>query len=321
MSVDIYLPLVLSVILAVGSAPLSRWLRPAESVPLLAFAGLVTALAAGLSLCVLTVTTAAQLPAIAALGHWSVVVLQAAVPVPLPVAWVAGSVVAILLFASARRMSLGGQQLWLARQISRDLGGQARGLVVVDGDRAEAFAVPGAGGRVVVSTAMLNALSGAERRVLLEHEVSHLRHQHHLYVFIAELSAAANPLLRPLAAAVRSGVERWADEDAAAEVGDRRLAARALARASLAHSNSLRNGSTGWSSRFWSRAAMPMADHATVGRVQALLAPEPARRRLVALALALLVLVAGTSSIDVARDADSLFQSAQAPAATGQATP
>jgi hypothetical protein len=320
-SVDIYLPLVVSVILAVGSRPLSRWLRPAESVPLLAFAGLVTALAAGLSLCVLTVTTAAQLPAIAALGHWSVVVLQAAVPVPLPVAWVAGSVVAILLFASARRLTLGGQQLWVARQISRDLGGQARGLVVVDGDRAEAFAVPGAGGRVVVSTAMLHALSGPERRVLLEHEVSHLRRQHHLYVLIAELSSAANPLLRPLASAVRSGVERWADEDAAASVGDRRLAARALAKASLAHSNSLRSGSTGWSTQWLSRAALAMGDHATVGRVRALLAPEPARRRSVAVALALLVVVAGTSSVDLAGDADSLFHSAQAPTVTGQAAP
>jgi Zn-dependent protease with chaperone function len=171
-SVDVYLPLVLSVILAIGSRPLATRLRPDESVPLLAFAGLITALATGFSLCVLTVTTAAQLPAIAALGHWSVDVLQAAVPAPLPVAWVAGSAVAILLFTSARRMTRGGQQLWVARQISRDLGGQPRGLVVVDGDRAEAFAVPGAGGRVVVSTAMLHALSGPERRVLLEHEVS-----------------------------------------------------------------------------------------------------------------------------------------------------
>jgi hypothetical protein len=321
MSVDIYLPLVVSVILAVASRPLSKWLRPAESVPLLAFAGLVTALAAGFSLCVLTVTTAAQLPAIAALGHWSVVALQAGVPVPLPVAWVAGSVVAVLLFASARRVTVGGHQLWMARQICRDLGGQARGLVVVDDDRAEAFAVPGAGGRVVVSTAMLHALKGTERRVLFEHEVSHLRHKHHLYVLIAELSSAANPLLRPLAATVRSGVERWADEDAAASVGDRRLAARALAKAGLAHAKSLRTGATGWSSQWLSRSALAMTDHATVGRVRALLAPEPARRRSLAIALALLFMVAATSSIDLAGDADSLFHSAQAAAVTGQAAP
>jgi hypothetical protein len=320
-SVDVYLPLVLSVILAIGSGPLAARLRPDESVPLLAFAGLITALATGFSLCVLTLTTAAQLPAIASLGHWSVDVLQAAVPAPLPVAWVAGTVVVTLLFTSARRMTRGGQQLWVARQISRALGGQARGLVVVAGDCAEAFAVPGAGGRVVVSTAMLRALRGPERRVLLEHEDSHLRNHHHLYVLTAELSAAANPLLRPLAAAVRSGVERWADEDAAAAVGDRTLAARALARASLAHANSVRKGSTGWSSQWLSPAALPMADHATIGRVRALLAPEPARRRLVALALALLVLLAGASSIDLAGDADSLFHSAQSPATNGQATP
>jgi Zn-dependent protease with chaperone function len=319
LSVDIYLPLALSLVLAVSSRPLSNWLRPAESVPLLALAGLVTALATGFSLCVLTFTTAAQFPAIAALGHWSVGVLQAAVPLPLPVAWVAGMAVASLLFASARRMALGGQQLWAARQVSRDLGGQPRGLVVVDEDRAEAYAVPGAGGRIVVSTAMLYALRGPERRVLLEHEVSHLRHRHHLYVFLAELSAAANPLLRPLAAAVHAGVERWADEDAAAAVGDRTLAARALAKAGIAHSNSLRSGSTGLSSRL-SRAALPVADHGTVGRVRALLAPEPARRTSVALVLALSVVIAGAGTIDVARDADSLFHAAQTPAATGQAS-
>src|SRR5262249_649712 len=43
----------------------------------------------------------------------------------------------------------------------------------------------------------------------------------------------ANPLLRPTAASVARATERWADEDAAASVGDRRATARALARAPL----------------------------------------------------------------------------------------
>ena len=97
-----------------------------------------------------------------------------------------------------------------------------------------AFAVAGAPGHVVVSTAMLNALDADERKVLLAHEAAHLRHHHHLYTQLAQLAAAANPLLRPLARVIAEGTERWADEVAAAEVGSRRLVARGLARAALA---------------------------------------------------------------------------------------
>ena len=49
-----------------------------------------------------------------------------------------------------------------------------------------------------------------------------------------DLAAAINPTLRPTARALRHTVERWADEDAADAVADRRTVARALARAALA---------------------------------------------------------------------------------------
>ena len=81
---------------------------------------------------------------------------------------------------------------------------------------------------------MLRVLSADERRVVLAHEAAHLARHHHLYIQLADLAAAANPLLRPTASGVRLAVERDADEVAAGEVGDRRLAARALARAGLA---------------------------------------------------------------------------------------
>ena len=73
---------------------------------------------------------------------------------------------------------------------------------------------------------MLRALSADERRVVLAHEAAHLARHHHLYVQLADLAAAANPLLRSTARGVRLAVEREADEVAAAEVGDRRLVAR-----------------------------------------------------------------------------------------------
>ena len=41
-----------------------------------------------------------------------------------------------------------------------------------------------------------------ERAVLLAHEAAHLIGRHHLYLQVAELAAAANPLLRPAASSL-----------------------------------------------------------------------------------------------------------------------
>jgi beta-lactamase regulating signal transducer with metallopeptidase domain len=147
-------------------------------------------------------------------------------------------------------------------------------LVVVDALEPVACAVAGAGGRIVVSTAMLRALASDDRRVLLAHEGAHLHHRHHLYVAISDIAAAANPLLRPIARAVRRGVERWADEVAAAEVGDRRVAARSVANAALVRA------------RFGGAGPLPAATPGALGlddgevpaRMRALLAPPNDRQ-------------------------------------------
>ena len=91
-----------------------------------------------------------------------------------------------------------------------------------------AYAVPGRGGRIVVSTGMLRTLSGAQRRALLAHEHAHLRYHHHRYAQLARLAAAANPLMLPVALAVDQAIERWADSAAAQEVGDPAIVAHAL---------------------------------------------------------------------------------------------
>jgi beta-lactamase regulating signal transducer with metallopeptidase domain len=101
--------------------------------------------------------------------------------------------------------------------------------------------------------------------VLLAHEASHLRHRHHLYLHLIWLAGAANPLVRPIGALVASAVERWADEDAADEVGDRRLAAHGLGRAALAAAEHHRLP-----------GALAAAEHDVSGRVRALLRPAPA---------------------------------------------
>ncbi|MFE1786866.1 M48 family metalloprotease [Streptomyces sp. NPDC059525] len=90
---------------------------------------------------------------------------------------------------------------------------------------AEAYAVPGKPGRVVVSTGMLSAHDPADHETLLAHERSHLEKRHRLFVALAPLGAAARPLFRPLATTVGCTAERRADEDAAAPTGDRQWVA------------------------------------------------------------------------------------------------
>jgi Zn-dependent protease with chaperone function len=113
-------------------------------------------------------------------------------------------------------------------------------LVVLPDRHARAFAVPGplwtqsSTGRIVVTDTLLRALSPAQRRVLLAHERAHLEGAHALALGLAAFGAAANPLLIPAARATAFLSERHADEEAAAAVGDRRLAAEALAVAALA---------------------------------------------------------------------------------------
>src|SRR5207253_10714450 len=141
---------------------------------------------------------------------------------------------AALLASAVFRAVRAVRDLRIAAAACRDLPSAAGGLVVLDDAMPDAYAVPGLSGRVVVSTGMLRALRADERRVLLAHERAHLAHHHYAYVQLVSLAAAANPLLRPVVRAVRDAAERWADEVAAHEVGSRRLAAQALARAGLA---------------------------------------------------------------------------------------
>ena len=101
------------------------------------------------------------------------------------------------------------------------------GIAVVLSPNPTAFALPGRPGQIVVSRSMLQLLDGDERRALLAHERAHLDLHHHRYLRAAELAAAFLPILRPLVNRVRLATERWADEEAAIQVGDRRVVARA----------------------------------------------------------------------------------------------
>lgn len=163
--------------------------------------------------------------------------------------------------------------------------GAGEPVVILPTARPTAFAVPGRPGHVVVSQGMLRSLDRDERRALLAHERAHLRRSHHRYVWACEVAASALPLLRPLRRAVRLSTERWADEDAAAEVGDRRLVARAICRAALVQHEREPVG----------RLAMAARD--VPRRVEALLEhPARPRRTVVLLTVVAMVALASASS-------------------------
>ncbi|WP_353940204.1 M56 family metallopeptidase [Streptomyces sp. HUAS MG91] len=164
------------------------------------------------------------------------------------------------------------------REARGESGPTAGDLRVAPHDVPYAYALPGRlgrGGTIVVSSAMLRALPVAERDALFAHERAHLRGRHHLFLSTAHLTAAVHPALRALRRPIAFHLERWADESAAATVGDRELTARAIGRAALAAQDS----------RTRPRRPSPVLG-ATSGpvplRVRALLSPATDTRRTVA---------------------------------------
>jgi hypothetical protein len=154
-----------------------------------------------------------------------------------------------------------------------------------------AMTLPGRTGPIVVSTGMLRSLDSDETRVVFAHERAHLHHRHYRFLAVAELTASALPVLRPVLHEIRHATERWADESAAAEVGDRRLVAQAIARAALA--------TTGRTSA----PAMAMATSGVPARVEALLRPLPSKgakgMSWVALGVAALVVATAGSMVQL----------------------
>jgi beta-lactamase regulating signal transducer with metallopeptidase domain len=267
MIILVAVPLLLSGLLSVTVRPLARQLRPGLAVPLVTALSLTAALCTGLVLSATAVLASAQLEPFPRLGQWSAAALRSRSELPLPLGLIAVLVVTLCLASAASRAAQSLRSLWLARRASTGMRPVAGNLVLLQEQAAVAYSLAGAGGRIVVSTGMFAALSAPERRVLLAHESAHLRHRHHLYLHLVRLAAAANPLLRPAVGAVRVATERWADEEAAAEVGDRHLTAQALGHAALAGAHTARHSH-----------ALAATEHAVIDRVQMLLRPPPARR-------------------------------------------
>ncbi|MFC1420619.1 M48 family metalloprotease [Streptacidiphilus cavernicola] len=221
-------------------------------------AWLLTGTAVGLAgagtvaLGLLALTALLHLPFVAALGHLDLPFARHLAPAAVvPAGAVAGVLLLALVGRAARvlrRHRSERTEAW--RLIAAQPGSAvadpavadpdpvgADGLALLPGELPDAYALPGGlrrSGRIVVTRGMLRVLEPAELTVLLAHERAHLTGRHHLFLLLADLSAALHPLLLPLRDGAAYAVERWADESAAASVADRRLVARAIGRAALA---------------------------------------------------------------------------------------
>jgi Zn-dependent protease with chaperone function len=210
MRVAVYLPLLLALLAVPGARLLAGRCEPRLATWLLTLSALVLAATSTLSLALLALTGLLRVPELAALGEWSLRLAARRDPVELSVAAAAGLLLAVATVAAVRMFAIRCRSLARAATDAACLAA-TDGLVIVDDPVPEAYALPGLPGRVVVSTGMLDTLDPGERAILLAHERTHLAGHHYAFVALAQLGAAANPLLRPLAAAVTYTVERWAD--------------------------------------------------------------------------------------------------------------
>ncbi len=331
MHVAVYLPLIVPALAAFAARPLADRLPPAAATWLLTASALALAVASSAMLGVLALSALVRIPAVAALGHLSRPAIASGA-VSLPVAIVAGGLFATAAVAAGGAVWRRGRAIVAAHRHASSLPGAGQ-VVVTEDAAADAYTVPGWPCRIVITQGMLRALSAGERGVLLAHERSHAQRSHYLFTSAARLAAAANPLLRPVAAQVGYAVERWADEQAAAQASDRPLAARAIARAALATSAAPPR-------RRFAMAALGLitqegkrsrgGEHRTGGtaagrgelrragpvprRVAALLAPPPRLPPLLLAAAIVLVAVSGASALEAARDFHQLIELAQGPA-------
>jgi hypothetical protein len=163
------LPLAGSVLLGVSASRLGRWLPPGTAVRLLTVAMLVTALATGFVLSVAGVLVLAQIPLVAALGHYSARVLGSGLPVPVVAGGVAAVTVCGLLAAAAAPFAWSHHFVWfgplvvlLARKAAAGERGAAAGLAPL---LAVTFAWitrrPGPGVGPIPSTGLISLLPDA----------------------------------------------------------------------------------------------------------------------------------------------------------------
>ncbi len=220
MGVGVLLPLGamgLALALAAGVRP---WLAPAAAARLLTLVAISSALTVGWALVLTVFGWAIAYPTVDDVAAWCTV----ATPGHHPVGTVLGLAALAVLVVGTTRAVFAAFRFWRTDAAWRG----SDPVEIIASREPIAFAVPGGRGTVVVSTGLLSGLPRGQRDALLAHEQAHVRLHHHRYVRTTRLAARIIPALYPLERWVTLATERWADEVAAASVGDRKIVADAL---------------------------------------------------------------------------------------------
>jgi Zn-dependent protease with chaperone function len=309
----LYLPLLIPALAGAAARPLAARLEPRQATWLLTSATVALAGCSTAALALLAAFAAARAPALARLGDYSQSVIGRFDPIPVT----AGAAAALALAAAAVGVAVifRNRACGLAESYRRAAGLLAHGsVVVVPGPAIEAYALPGRPGRIIVSDRLLDRLDPGSQAALIAHEKAHLAGRHHLFAAAARLAAAANPMLLPVAHSVEYTVERWADEHAAAATGDRRLVAETIGQVALLASTPRRRApgiALGILGSLTQRVSIACAGPVP-RRVAALLSGPPRRRTVLVAASAAIVVLAGVSALEAAKDLHALLEFAQA---------
>lgn len=295
-----WLPFLASASFGLAAPVLARRLPPALAAWLLSVGGLIAAAGTTAVLGFLAFTWVGQTPLVAEQGRWSISTLRHADPVPgvVELTALAGLtwIVARLVTSALRQCAA----FIRAYRLAAALPPQGAELAVIDDPAVAAYAVPGRRGRVVASTGLLRTLDAPERRAVLLHERSHLRHRHHVHQIATRIAVAANPLLGRLPSALTLATERWADEDAAGIV-HRDTVASAVAHAA----------SNGRVSTLSPTIVLAVAAEHVAERIHALQAPPPGPSAWRIATLLFLVLVTSVGTAMAAHDTERLFELAK----------
>ncbi|GAA4954161.1 M56 family metallopeptidase [Actinoplanes utahensis] len=274
--------LICPVLIALAIRLLADRLRPETAVAFLVTSLAATAAAVLLTLGVFALKAVAELPVTGALLGLSDAYVRADTAAEPWASWLSLVLLAAAVTGIVHVVRIHRRDTAYARRFTALTA--TDGVVTVDDDRAEAFAVPGSPGRIVVTTGMRAALDDHRFAALLAHERAHLHARHHLMVLLVHLSAAVHPAFRLLVRQFDHLVERAADERAATEIADRRTVAHAVGTAALVSEYTHRAGRL--------RVAPSRTDLSRAGtvprRVASLLTPRrPAPRPLLAIPAAI----------------------------------
>lgn len=295
MRFNVYASFLLACVFGLLAPMVARRLRPMLGAWLLTVGAVISALCAvgALGLCAFTLL--AENGEVAEQGHWSTRILSHIDPVQRWLSIVASVALLVALWRAGRVVLRRTSALRALRRALRTIPA-GDDLTVVAGDRVEAYAVPGFPGRIVITRAMLTALTRDEVMAVIAHERSHLRHRHYHHRGVVAVAAAIHPMLIPLRTAQEWMTERWADEDAARRTTPS-VVASALRRVS--HTNQ--------------PGFVLLASGASVELRIAALSRRPARWQNGLLLVAIVVLLAAVIAlIDAVADAATLFHIASA---------